>query len=184
MIGKVCIWIQTSDFRIGAFRCYVYFQRCFSSCSIWGDSFIVVFQLLNHVQHFLTPSTATRQVSLFSMISWSLLKLMSIELVMPPNHLILFHPFLLLPSIFSSSRVFSNESVLHIRWPKYSNFSIDPSNEHSGFIPLGLTGLTSLLSKGLSGVFSSTTIWKHQFFNAQPCLWFNSHIHTWLLEKP
>ena len=64
-----------------------------------------------------------------------------------------------------------------------TSFSIDPSNEHSGFIPLGLTGLTSLLSKGLSGVFSSIMIWKHQFFRAEPCLWSNSHIHTWLLEK-
>ena len=111
--------------------------------------------------------------------SWSSLKLMSIKLVMPSNHLILCHPLLLL-SIFPSIRVFSSESVLHIRWPEYWNFSfsISPSNEYSGLISLGLTGLISLLSKGLSGVFSNTTVQKHQFFNTQLSLWSNSHIHT------
>ena len=85
------------------------------------------------------------------------------------------HP-LLPPSIFPSIRVFSNESVLHTRWPKYWNFSfsISPSNEIQDWFPLGLTGLISLLSKGLSRVFSSTTMWKHQFFGAQPSLWSNS----------
>ena len=88
---------------------------------------------------------------------------MSIELVMPSNHLILCHPLLLPPSVFPSIRVFSSESALHIRWPKYwsFSFSISPSNECSAF-PLGLTGLISLLSKRLSRVFSSTTVWKHQ----------------------
>ena len=88
---------------------------------------------------------------------------MSIELVMPSNHLILCHPLLLLPSVFPSIRVFSSESALRIRWPKYCSFSfsISPSNEYSEF-PLGLTGLISLLSKGLSRVFSSTTVRKHQ----------------------
>ena len=82
------------------------------------------------------PRTAACQASLFISNSWSLFKLMSIELVMPPNHLILCHPLLLLPSIFPRIRVFSNESVLHIRWPKYWSFSfnISPSNEHSGLI--------------------------------------------------
>ena len=85
---------------------------------------------------------------------------------MPSNHFILCHP-LLLPSIFPSVRVFSNESVLHIRWPKYwsFSFSISPSNEYSGL--LGLTGWISLLSKELSRVFSNTTVQKHQFFGAQ-----------------
>ena len=89
---------------------------------------------------------------------------MSIESGMPSNHLILYHPLLLLPSIFPSIRVFSNESTLQIRWPKYwsFNFSISPSNEYSEF-PLGLTDLISLLSKGLSRVFFSTTVQKHQF---------------------
>ena len=97
---------------------------------------------------------------------WSLLKLMSIELVMPSNHLILCRPLTFLPSIFHSIRVFSNESVLHIRWPKYWSFSfnISPSNEYSGLISFR----TDLLSKGLSRVFSSTTVQKHQFFSTQP----------------
>ena len=95
-----------------------------------------------------------------SVISQSLLKLMSIESVMPSNHLILCHPLLLLPSIFPSIRVFSKELALHISWPNYWSFSysISSSNEYSGLISLGLTGLISLLSKGLSRVFSSTTI--------------------------
>ena len=99
----------------------------------------------------------------------SLLKLMSIELVMPSNHLILCRPLLLLPSIFPNVRVFSNESVLHIRWPEYwsFSFSFSPSNEYSDCFPLGLTGWISLQSKGLSRVFSNTTVQKHQFFAAQ-----------------
>ena len=93
-------------------------------------------QLLSCVQLFATPWTAARQASLSITNSWSLLKLMSIELVMPSNHLILCHPLLLLPSIFPSIRVFSNESVHHIRCPEYPSFSfsISPSNEQSGLI--------------------------------------------------
>ena len=119
-------------------------------------------------------------------ISWSLLKLMSIELVMPFNHLVLCCPLLLLPSIFPSIRGFSKELALHIRWPKYWNFSfsISPSNEYSGLISSGLTGLIFLLYKRLSRVFPNTTDQKHQFFGVQPSLWSDSHIHTWLLEKP
>ena len=100
----------------------------------------------------------------------SLLKLMPIELVMPSNHFILYHPFLL-PSNFPSIRIFSNESALRIRWPKYwsFSFSICPSNEYSGLI-----GLISLLSKGLLKVFSSTTTQKHQSFSPQSSLWSNS----------
>ena len=88
---------------------------------------------------------------------------------MPSNHLILCHPFLLPPSIFPSIRVFSNESVLHIRWPKYwsFSFSISPSNEYSGLISLGWTDWISLQSKGLSRVFSNITVQRHQFFGAQ-----------------
>ena len=93
------------------------------------------------------------------------------------------HPLsslVLLPSIFPSIRVFPNESVLHIRWPKYWSFSssISPSYEYSGLISFGLTGLISLQSKGLSRVFSNSTVQKHQFFSAQFSLWSNSHIHT------
>ena len=107
-------------------------------------------------------------------VSWSLLKFMSIELVMLSNHLTLCFP-LLLPSVFSSIKIFSSELALHIRWLKYwsFSFSIILSNEYSG-----LSCLISLLSKGLSRVFSSTTVQKHQFFTSQPSLWSNSHIHT------
>ena len=100
-------------------------------------------------------------------ISWSLLKFMSIELVVLSNHLILCHPLLLLPSIFPSISVFSNESALCIRWPKYWNINISPSNGIQGWFSLGLTGLISLLSKGLSRVFSNTTVQIHQFFSTQ-----------------
>ena len=92
------------------------------------------------------------------------------------NLLILSCPILLLPSVFPRIRVFSNESVLHIRWPKYWSFSVSPSNVYLGLISLGLTGLNSLQSKSLSRVFSSITIWKHQFFCAQPSLWFNYYV--------
>ena len=108
-------------------------------------------QSLNRVQFFATPWTAAYQASLSITNSRSLLKLMSIELVMPSNHLILCRPLLLLPSIFPSIRVFSNESVLHIRWPKYwsFSFSISPSNEYSGLISFRMDWLTSLKSKRL-----------------------------------
>ena len=112
-----------------------------------------VVQLLSCIGLYVIKWTAARQASLSFTISRSLLRLMSIELVMPSNPLILCCSLLLLPSIFPSIRVFSNESVLHIRWPKYwsFSFSIRPSNEYSGLI-LGLTDLISLQSKGLSRV--------------------------------
>ena len=96
----------------------------------------------------MTPWTAARQASLSITNSRSLLKLMSIELVMPSNHLILYHPLLLLPSIFRSIRVFSNESVLHVRWPKYWSFSISPSNEYSGLISFRMDWLDILAVLG------------------------------------
>ena len=85
-----------------------------------------------------TPQTAAHQASLSFTISWSLLKLMSIKSVMPSNHLVLCHPLLLMPSIFPSIRVFSNESALHIRWPRYWSFSISPSSEYSGLISFSI----------------------------------------------
>ena len=112
-------------------------------------------RLLSCAQLFVTPWIAAHQASLSITNSWSLLKLMSIESVMPSDHLILCCSFLLLLSIISSIRVFSNESVIHIRWPEYWSFgfSISPPNEYSGLIPFR-NGLISLLSKGLSIVFS------------------------------
>ena len=144
----------------------------------------LMFSLLSHVQLFVTPWSVAHQASLSFTISRSLFKLISIKSVMPSNHLILCCPLFLLPSIFPSIRVFSNESAVCIRWPKYwsFNFSISPSNIQDWF-PLGFMGLISLLSKGLSRVFFNTTIQKHQFFSTQSSLWSYSHIHTWLLEK-
>ena len=132
------------------------------SCS--RGNFLSSVQSLSHVQLFATPWTVSRQASLSITNSWSLLKLMSMELLMPSNYFILCCPLLLLPSIFPSFRVFSNESVLHITWPKYwsFSFSISPSNEFQDWFPLGLTGWISLQSKRLSRVFSNTTVQKHQ----------------------
>ena len=134
--------------------------------------------MLSHVPLFATPWTVEHKASLSITNSRDLLKLMSIESVMPSNHLILCHPLLLLPSIFPSIRVFSKESVLHIRGPKYwcFSFSISPSNEYSGLIPFRMDWLEH--SEGLSRVFSSTTVQKPQSFSAQLSLWSNSHIHT------
>ena len=140
-------------------------------------------QLLNCVQRFATPWITAHQASLSIINTSSLLKLMSTESMMPSNHLILCHP-LLLPSIFPSIRVFSNELVLCIRWPKYWNFSIRSSDDFQDWFPLGFTGLISLHPKGLSRVFSNITVQKHQFFRTQLSLESNFHIHTWLLEKP
>ena len=106
-------------------------------------------QSLSRVGLFATPWTAARQASLSITNSWSLLKLMSIESVMPSNHLILYCPLLLLPSIFPSIRVFSNESALHISWPKYWSFSfnISPSNEHPGLISFRMDWLDLLAAQ-------------------------------------
>ena len=138
-------------------------------------------QLLSHVQLFATPWTAAHQASLSISNSWSLLKLMSVELVMPSNHLILCHPLLFLPSIFPRIKVFSNESVICIRWPKYWNFSfsISPSNEFLGLISIrtdwldllavqgtlkSLTQLKSISSSVLSFLYSTTLTSIHDYW--------------------
>ena len=171
--------------------------------------FVVVVQSLSHVRLLATPWTVAHQLFLSSTFSLNFLKLMSVESVMPSNHLILCWPLLLLPSIFPNSRniekiffpilsqhweniflnlsqLFSNELALCIRWPKYwsFSFSISPSSECQGWFPIELTGLISLQSNGLSRVFSNTTVQKHQFFSAQLSLWSKFHIRTWLLERP
>ena len=143
-------------------------------------------QSLSSVRLFETPWIAAHQASLSITNSWNSLKLISIKSVMPSSHLILCHPLLLLPPIHPSIRVFSNESTLHMRWPKYwsFSFSISPSDEHPGLISLEWAGWISLQSKGLSRVFSSTTVQKYQFFGIQLSSQSNPHIHTWPLEKP
>ena len=143
-------------------------------------------QLLSRVQLFATPRTAACETSLSITNFRSVSKLMSIESVMPSNHHILYCPRILLSSTFPNIRVFSNESALCIRWPKYWSFSFIiflPSFHHlpvntQGLSPLGWTGWIFLQSKGFSRVFSNTTIQKHQFFSAQLSSQFNSHIHT------
>ena len=129
-----------------------------------------------------TPLTIARQAPLSITNSWSLLKLISIMLVMPPNHLILCPPLLLPPSIFPSIRVSYNESILYIRWPKCwsFSFSISSSNEYSGLISFKMDLLDLLQSKGLSRVFSNTTVQKHQFFSAQLSVYSNIYsIHDY-----
>ena len=124
----------------------------------------------------MTPWTAACQASLSITNSWSLLRLMSIELVMPSNHLILCHPLFLLPSIFPSIRVFSNESTLCIRWPKYwsFNFNISPSNEHSGLISFRIDWLNLLAVQGtLKSLLQhhsskASILWHSAFFTVQP----------------
>ena len=124
------------------------------------------------------------QASLSLTISWSLLKLMFIESVMPSNHLILCCPLFLLPSIFPSIRVFSSELALHIRWPKFWSFSISPSNEYSGLISFTINWFDLLAVQGtLKSLLQHPTISKYESFGSQPSLWSNSPICTWLLEK-
>ena len=134
-------------------------------------------------QLFATSWTA-RQASLSITNSQSLLKPMSIELVMPSNHLILCHPLLLLPSIFPSIRVFSNESVLYIRWPKYWSFSISPSNEHSVLISFRIDRLDLLGVQGTLKSLLQQHSSKASILRCSASFMDNSHIHTWPLEKP
>ena len=178
-------------------KCYFYniFVNCFYEIShlvivriqkIQGMvSFQVVVQSLSYVLMFATPWTAAHPAFPSFTVSQRLLKLISIELVMLSNHLILYHPLLLLPSTFPSIKVFSNKLALIS-----GGLSIGASASASallkiiqGWFPLGLNGLISLQSKGFSRVFSSTSFWKNQFFGAQSSLWSNSHIPTWVVEK-
>ena len=141
---------------------------------------VVVVQSLRHVQLFVTSWNFACQASLSFTTSWSLRELMSIELVMPSNHLVLCCPLLLLLSIFPVIRVFSSELTLHFRWPKYwsFSFSISPSYEYSGLISFKSDCLIFLQSRGLSRVFPGTAVRKHQFSSIQPALWSNSYICT------
>ena len=126
------------------------------------------------------PWTAACQASLSFTISWHLPKFMSIASMITSSHLILWCHLLLLPSVFPSIRVFSNELAIHIRWPKYWSFSISHSSEYSGLISSKI-GSISFLSKKLSRVFSSTTVWRLWFFGCLPSLWSSSHNPMWPL---
>ena len=150
---------------------------------LWDDMYIhkfVVVQCLGHVRLFVTTWTAAHQVS------WSLLKLKSIESVMPSNHLILWHP---LPSCLQSFQASGSFLISQLFTSGGQSIGVSPlasvlSVNIQDWFPLELTGLISMQSKGLSRVFSNTTVQKGQFFGDQSTLWSNSHICTWLLEKP
>ena len=133
-------------------------------------------QFFSCVWLFATPWTAALQASLSITNSWSLLRLMSIESVMPSKHLIICHPLLILPLIFPSIRVFSNESVLCIRWSNNwsFSFSISPSSEYSGLISFRIDWLDLLAVQGTLKSLLHTTVQKHQFFGAQLSLWSSS----------
>ena len=142
-------------------------------------------QSLSHVRLFATPWITAREASLSITNSRSLLKLMPIESVMPSSHLILYCPFLLLTPIPPSIRVFSSESALRLRWPKYwsFSFSISPSNEHPVLISFRMDWLDLLVVQRTPRVFNAI-VQKYQFFGTQLSSQSNSHIHTWPLEKP
>ena len=147
---------------------------------------MVVVHLLSLVQLPVTPWTAACQSSLSFTIFQSLFKSISIESVMPSSDPILCCLLVLLPLIFPSIKVFSNELALRIRWPKYWSFSFStsPSSEYSGLISFRIDWFDLLAVQGISRVFFSTTLWKHQFLGTQPSSRSNSYICTWLLEKP
>ena len=145
---------------------------------------VFVVQLLSHVQLFATPWAAARQASLSFTIFQSLLRFTSIELVKLSNHLILCRPLLHLLQSFPALGSLPTSWLFASGGQSIGvSASVLPMNIQ-GWSPLGLTGLISLLSRRLSRVFSSITVQKHHFFGIQPSIWSNSHIHTWVLEKP
>ena len=151
---------------------------CWQSCLQFSSV-----QSLSRVWLFATPWITARQASLFITNSRSSLRLTSIESVMPSNHLILCRPLLFLPPIPPSIRVLSNESTPRMSTGVSALASFLPKKSQ-GWSPSECTGWISLQSKGLSRVFSNTTVQRHQFFGAQPSSQSNSHIHTWPQEKP
>ena len=158
----------------------IHLTQNLDSFLIWiSQSVSQLVQSFSWVQIFVSPETAAQQASLSMTNSLSLLKLMSIELVMPYNHLILCHPLLLPPSIFPRVRIFSNESVLCIGWPKYWSFSfnISPSNEYSGLISFRMDWLDlPVVQVTLKSILQHHNS-KHQFFGTQLSLLSNSNIH-------
>ena len=153
---------------------------------IYKYSCAVIVQSLSHALLFVTPWTAAHQASLSITNSQSPPKPMSIESLMPPNHLILYCPLLLLPSIFPSIRVFSSESVLSIRWPKYWSFCFNcsPSSEYSGLISVRMDWLDLLAVQGTLKSLLQQYSSKASILQLSNFSWLISHICTWLLEKP
>ena len=158
----------------------------FSEVNFTFISSVSSVQSLSRVRLFVTPWIAAHQASLSVTNSGSSLRLTFIQSVMPSSHLILGRSLLLLPSIPPSIRVFSNESTLHIRWPKYwsFSFSIIPSKEIPRLISFRMDWLDLLAVQGALKSLLNTTVQKHQFFSSQPSSQSNSHIHTWAQEKP
>ena len=145
---------------------------------------VIVVHALSHVQLFATPWMAAHQASLYFTISQNCSNSCPLSWWCHPSHPC--HPLLLLPSIFPSIRAFSGKLALHTRWLKFWSFSFStsPSNVYSGFISFRIDWFDFFQSKRLWRVFSDTTVQKHEFFIAQPSLWSNSYLCTWLLEKP
>ena len=174
-ILSACLWVRPRV-TISSTNIYLLKFKYFNIAQFWLLFSCIKFkpmfssvQPLSRVWLFATLWTAAHQASLSITNSRSLLRLMSTESVMPSSHLILCHPLLLLPSVFPTIKVFPNESVLPIRWPSIgvsASTSVLPMNIQHWF-PLGWTGWISLQSKGLSRVFSNTTVQKHQSFSAQ-----------------
>ena len=157
--------------------------KSWTRLSDWTE-LAVVLQSLSCVQLFVNPWTAASQAFLSFTISWSLVRFMSIESMMLPNHLMLCHHFLLLPSTFPVSGSFPVSQLFASGGQIIGALASVLSTNIQGWFTPEFTSLISLLSKGLSRVFSSTTAQKHQFFGIQSYLWFTSHIHTWPVEKP
>ena len=151
---------------------------------IWASTFVVV-PLLSGVWLFATPWTAARQASLSFIISWSLLNLTSIESTMPSHHLTLCHLLLLLPSVFPSLRVFSSESALCTRWPKYWSFSFSnsPSSEYWGLISFRIDWLGLLAVQGTLKSLLQHHDLKASIFSTQPCLWSATSLHDYWKVK-
>ena len=187
-LGPKTFWSQlmvTSFILLLGTKSLVSTQFFYKTHTIHTYFVVVIIQSPSHVWLFPIPWTAALQASLSLTISQSLPKFMFIASVMLSSHFILWRPLVLLSSIFPSIRNSSSESAVHVRWPKYCSFSfsINPSNEYSGLISLKID-LISLLSKALSGVFSSTTIWRHQFFSVLPSLGSSSPNCMWPLGRP
>ena len=157
-----------------------------NNSSFLGSNLFSSVQSLSCVRLFVTPWIPVCQASLSITNSWSSPRLTSIESMMPSSHLILCRPLLLLPPILPSIRVFSNESTLRMKWPKYwsFSFSIIPSKEIPGLISFRMDSLDLFAVQGTLKSLLQHHSSKHQFFSAQLSSQFNSHIHTWQLEKP